>query len=733
MGVKYRTIFDDHSDTTWQVDISDATYSGSVIELNSSSTPLILRKDEDGVFQGTSAEISIEIPAGYTWGLTDLYSQTVRDHKVEIYKANILRWCGYLVPEEYQEPMIAPPFDITLRAVDGIGTLKNFDFPILIDNGRASLLTTILACLDKLDLDINIGVNIGISHESETGCVLAYTYIDASAFYNDSGEPLKCDEVITLILTSFDPNIYLTQRNGVWLIERHADIETGTTYNYTSAGVYVNTGSALSTIGLDSKANYTSSRCYPIGSLFRTFSPALKKMLVKQDYGLMEDIMHPIGVFDNRAQYNTMPPYDLPFDHKYWTDLTANGYISLATSNLKTYAYTSKDYWCGKFKVTDQLVGSGIGYMESDTLLISTDASNGFKLVLNVGWLSQLDPREDQIRVYLMCGSYYLSTSGWTLTESYLEYDMTVQEFFPVNFTELTALFDDFPADANLKVKIGVPWSYQDSYPAASVGGFFIKSMKVAPLTIATGIDTDVLINSGAIRDDEIDVYGDAPAPVNAKVYFKNVFLLDDDTATSSWKRTADSTYSNLNTIRAREIASDNRQAKQVYDGVIYGSVNLSYNRLIKHAYNSNAVFRFGECEYNVLSGEISGTLIEILPFVEPDYDIADSPIYTDATKTIATLSGDNDYVVFGGNVGAGKRIYQLETATVLTGKYIVIDKDGNAEAEKYPVEALSRVRYNPTTERMEILNNSDVAVMSIDASGNIRCKGNIYFSQTTI
>ncbi len=35
----------------------------------------------------------------------------------------------------------------------------------------------------------------------------------------------------------------------------------------------------------------------------------------------------------------------------------------------------------------------------------------------------------------------------------------------------------------------------------------------------------------------------------------------------------------------------------------------------------------------------------------------------------------------------ANKRIYQLETATDLTDKYIGIDKSGNPSAEKYPLE----------------------------------------------
>ena len=45
-----------------------------------------------------------------------LYTSSATEYRVDLYAGNTLIWQGFITPELYSEPVIAPPYDVHVTA-----------------------------------------------------------------------------------------------------------------------------------------------------------------------------------------------------------------------------------------------------------------------------------------------------------------------------------------------------------------------------------------------------------------------------------------------------------------------------------------------------------------------------------------------------------------------------------------------------------------------------------------
>ena len=119
-------------------------------------------------------------------------------------------WRGYVVADLYSEKFTAPPYQVSIKAVDGFSLLKNIPFTNL-DNtqieGRKTVWELISSCIDLLELDVNIADWMDLYAEGMNQNIspLQQVYVDMEQFYATEGEPTYRD-VLELCLRVFAGN-----------------------------------------------------------------------------------------------------------------------------------------------------------------------------------------------------------------------------------------------------------------------------------------------------------------------------------------------------------------------------------------------------------------------------------------------------------------------------------------------------------------------------------------------
>ena len=129
-GIKYRITFKTLQNDTCKVDFYVDSYSGSITNLEASTSPFVLREfnTDDDIYKPLrpqQAEINFISQAGVSiddfLGNTDTYCYVA----FEFLSAVQYYWVGYLLQDDFQESWQDQKHVITLRASEGIGLLQN--------------------------------------------------------------------------------------------------------------------------------------------------------------------------------------------------------------------------------------------------------------------------------------------------------------------------------------------------------------------------------------------------------------------------------------------------------------------------------------------------------------------------------------------------------------------------------------------------------------------------------
>lgn len=217
-GPKYGFDFETTNGTGIQILILEKDRVGLPMTRSLGRAP-VLKREKSGCMHGTSIEIHAECRMDREFA--QLYTSSADQFKVEVWKkpasgpiSRAKIWEGFVSPELYSEPDIAPPYDVQIIATDGLGELKNYRFEAA---GRKTVMEHVKSLLSHTGLDINVDVVSSLQYDSQGGFMNAVVSLD-----HMKGE--SCYDVLKALLESFHASI--TLQDGMWKVWRETDLAT---------------------------------------------------------------------------------------------------------------------------------------------------------------------------------------------------------------------------------------------------------------------------------------------------------------------------------------------------------------------------------------------------------------------------------------------------------------------------------------------------------------------------
>ena len=269
-GTIYEFRFDDINGDDVDIFIAKKNYTGSVTRRALGRTP-ILKRERSGNILGTSLEIYAECRVDGEFA--QLYTSSADEFRVEVYKRQNLLWRGFVSPELYSEPDIAPPYDVQIIATDGLGELKDHDYRFY---GKATLRNHIQHALAPTSLQGDITLISSLSWEDDASANAPSSLLEMVTDLSHLEEE-SCYDVLQGILTSL--NACITQQDGSWMVIRESDL-------------YLN---ALK-LPTASFGSMTKAQWWPVGNMSIDIIPAKKEVSVVHGNQYRENILPPISM-----------------------------------------------------------------------------------------------------------------------------------------------------------------------------------------------------------------------------------------------------------------------------------------------------------------------------------------------------------------------------------------------------------------------------------------------------
>lgn len=253
MAQKYKIEFSDISNELWRIEIDSPSYSGEVIELIPADKPLIIEyngNQDDDIFRQhfipSSATMSV---VNTRVDIEELMYINDASYKCRIYRSGVLYWQGYVISDGIQEVDSGIPYDLTIRAIDGIEVLDNIplrwnNYGSVIVNGQPSELRAPINAYrvslyesSNLDNKLPIKWNTPLKNDQyPTRDMLA-----GATQIAPRGELLDKDNTCLWWLDNLSKSAqsWIYQRNGYWYINNYFRSLSG---NFGGYEIEANTG-----------------------------------------------------------------------------------------------------------------------------------------------------------------------------------------------------------------------------------------------------------------------------------------------------------------------------------------------------------------------------------------------------------------------------------------------------------------------------------------------------------
>ncbi len=239
------------------MEISERGYSGPSEEMTfDGGTPLQItweKRGDEFYVPVKASEATINILCKENFKYLSLFTSDPRYFRVSIFRNRQLYWRGYVTADLYSENFTAPPYTVTIKAVDGFNLLSSIPFRDLVHigiTGRRSLWELLSSCIDLLELDIDTADWMDLYAEGmdENVSPLRQTYIDLERLYYVYEEPTYRD-ILELCLRPFAGQIF--QSNGALHIRRAVSLyRTARPVNFYRVGTEYPVGRIVTGNGL---------------------------------------------------------------------------------------------------------------------------------------------------------------------------------------------------------------------------------------------------------------------------------------------------------------------------------------------------------------------------------------------------------------------------------------------------------------------------------------------------
>lgn len=324
MAVKYTIPYRSIDDTQWRVDILLDSWTDDPIAVRGFGGNACTIEYDGGVddpFDNpvVTSKATIQLINQGEVDMDELQLAGDRDFVVEVYRNGLLRWKGYLITDNIQQPYLSTPYVVQLSAIDGLNMLEGIEFSIAnlpAPSGGAIRcpLNWLRLCLFR---DQNLGLplpirwvidleNVETEDDPIAGQItwspygdgiIAGTYIDGSG--NTQFIYQNCRYIVEGIVKAFGCRIF--QADGAWWVVRSNDIlPQEITYKECEATLGLPT---ITTHSVDI-GRTVAPHSEPIGDYrfikedaLITVKPALGMVDVEYDADIRENVL-PNGSFD---------------------------------------------------------------------------------------------------------------------------------------------------------------------------------------------------------------------------------------------------------------------------------------------------------------------------------------------------------------------------------------------------------------------------------------------------
>ncbi|WP_421944349.1 hypothetical protein [Pedobacter sp.] len=227
-GLKYYSEFTSEMGVNYKVQIFQKDYASATTELVMGGEPVVINYNGDEAKFSTirGSECAVTFFAKFDYQFTEIVKADKNDFQIRILKNNNLYWQGYVIQDNYNEPFMPLPYLVTIRATDGLGDLKFYDYKDLSSNlflNKQSQIEVILACLSNLKNGIQVSVandlyELRIDKNDASNEALNRIFINPFVYLKDGEKVANCAEVLTSILEIY--NCYIYYKEGVYYIDR---------------------------------------------------------------------------------------------------------------------------------------------------------------------------------------------------------------------------------------------------------------------------------------------------------------------------------------------------------------------------------------------------------------------------------------------------------------------------------------------------------------------------------
>lgn len=527
INVKYRLEAESRKyKHTWRFDILQEGYTGAVEYKNIGAGKIKLAKKNGGKIHGTSVVLSIQAESNFEYA--DFFQYNNSKHPARLYKNNTCVWSGYLNAETHVEPYRNPPYDVQLIATDGLARLKNTTWGELGYSGFMSRLDIINACLGTLGLGLGYSIAIDLFEDSmQTNRAMLAQLYNYTHIFNEN----TLYEVIEKLLPL---GASITQQNNRWLIRRNKEDSEKTHFLYNQLGEYEGTENGESVYNLGAVGAHV----WPHGMPNMEMVHAWRNAIIKLNYGKKESFLLnynfalPYYSEESKRLVNTrrgtiLPSYKI--NTPFWENPDSID-INLLEISGQPCVKLLGSVTPGTEKAIEQTV-------ENLNNTVSSGGSFVFSCKYNVAGgyysttLGKLYPIEVDIKIMVkLSGSttYYLTTEGWTTTQSYIE-ETVSSTGGEVNWSDFKIITSNLPIDGDLTIKL-----YQVGYnsgsgrtTAGNITGIYYTDIRAYTSELNSFPDPEEIelpiLENAFISGEEVEVMPtDLPATTNAEHFFEN-------------------------------------------------------------------------------------------------------------------------------------------------------------------------------------------------------------------
>lgn len=294
-GAKWEFKFNSNNGVETLIRVSKDGYSGSKTSRALGKAPVI-KMAKNGNIKTTS--LSFDCECKVDGEFSEFYTTNPREFKVEVFRWNTVVFTGFIVTEIFSEPLIAPPYDVSINAVDGLSELKMVDFT---PTGSQKIITHLKNILDQTGMSYALN----IVSDLRFGAGTSLDFVRYATINLDYMEGKTCYEVLEYLMDTLHATVFLYSSS--WCIVRENDV---TVNSYGSVPCkFVNRSGTVSSTSLNyvtaavQKYNaiaYWSYRAnmWPIGKLTRRVEAAKKSVIIEAPWNVNENSMFP-SVEDN--------------------------------------------------------------------------------------------------------------------------------------------------------------------------------------------------------------------------------------------------------------------------------------------------------------------------------------------------------------------------------------------------------------------------------------------------